>query len=88
MNVYKIELPTNNPSKFTPINLLLNGSTMRIPMLKEIVKNVFNYEPKIIGKETIAKGCMLMANLFASKKTNVQIFDYLSYDLFTIGDLY
>jgi hypothetical protein len=83
----KKESPDNDPSKFGPFNVLLSGSTMKISKLKEIVKNVFNFEPKIIGKETIAKGCMLMANLFANKNTNIQIFDYLSYDLYTIGDL-
>lgn len=63
------------------ISVLLLGGSMKIKKFKEIVKEVFKVEGKIMNKETIAKSCMLVANMMENKKTQFSISDLLTYDI-------
>lgn len=46
---------------------------MKIPKLKEIVRQVFKMEPKYMNKDIIAKGCLLYAEMIKNDKKDFQI---------------
>jgi hypothetical protein len=83
--IYFKDLPNTDPSKSEALSLLLCGATMRINKMKEIANSIFRIEGKLLSKETVSKGCMIIGNLLASKKKNFTIVDHISNDIHVIG---
>lgn len=81
-----LELPSNDPSKTDAMSLLLCGATMKLAKLKDIANSIFRMQGKFLQKDTVSKGCMIIANMITnSRKQKFTIVDNISHDILILG---
>ena len=81
-------MPNNDPSKSESMNLLLCGATMKINKLKEIANSIFRIEGKVLPKETVSKGCMIICNFISNRKKNFKLIDNISHEIHVKSEKY